>query len=239
MDTELTATLTDPDGSLSGETWSWASSSDKSVWTTISGANTNVYTPAAGDVGNYLQASVSYTDGHSSGKSAQAESENAVQVVPVPNTAPEFPSTENVQRSVVENTAAGENIGVPVAATDAEDDNLTYTLSGTDPVSFGIVATTGQLLTKDPLDREAKSTYSVIVTATDPSMLSASITVTITVTDDDEPPVISLQDRVNYPENSDGEVGAYAAQRPGRSNNRRGRWREMTKPYSPSVKVGY
>ena len=220
VDTDLTATLTDPDGSLSAQTWSWASSPDKSVWTPISGANTNVYTPAAGDAGNYLQASVSYTDGHSFGKSAQAESENAVQVVPVPNTAPEFPSTENVQRSVVENTAAGENIGVPVAATDAEDDNLTYTLSGTDPVSFGIVATTGQLLTKDPLDREAKSTYSVIVTATDPSMLSASITVTITVTDDDEPPVISLQDRVNYPENSDGEVWHLRSQRPGRSNNR-------------------
>ena len=212
--TALTATLTDPDGSLSAQTWSWASSSDKSDWTAISGENTNVYTPVAGDVGNFLQASVSYTDGHGSGKSAEEESENAVQVVPVPNTAPEFPSTENVRRSVVENTAAGENIGVPVAATDAEDDNLTYTLSGTEAVSFDIVAATGQLLTKAPLDREAKSTYTVTVTATDPSLLSDSIAVTITVTDDDEPPVISLQDRVNYPENSDGEVGAYAASDP-------------------------
>ena len=34
------------------------------------------------------------------------------------NNAPEFPSTETGMRSVAENTAAGENIGAPVMATD-------------------------------------------------------------------------------------------------------------------------
>ncbi len=44
-------------------------------------------------------------------------------------------------------------------------------------------AATGQLLTKTPLDYEAKAAYSVEVTAADTSGASATITVTITVTD--------------------------------------------------------
>ena len=48
------------------------------------------------------------------------------------NTPPEFPATETGDRSVAENTAAGENVGDPVTATDADrDDTLTYALSGT------------------------------------------------------------------------------------------------------------
>ena len=37
-----------------------------------------------GDVGNYLRATASYTDGHGSGKSAQAVSANPVQDAAVP-----------------------------------------------------------------------------------------------------------------------------------------------------------
>ena len=36
------------------------------------------------------------------------------------NNAPKFPATEDGARSVAENTAAGEDIGAPVAATDAD-----------------------------------------------------------------------------------------------------------------------
>ena len=48
------------------------------------------------------------------------------------NDAPEFPSTETGARSFPENTTGVQNVGVPVAATDADDDTLTYTLGGTD-----------------------------------------------------------------------------------------------------------
>ena len=103
-----------------------------------------------------------------------------------PNQAPEFPSA-STSRSIAENTAAGENIGTPVEATDADaDDTLTYTLGGDDAVSFDIDPATGQIMTKAALDRETKSTYSVTVTASDSGGLSASIDVTITVTDVDE-----------------------------------------------------
>ena len=187
--TALTATLTDPDEDLSAITWLWEHSSDQSTWNTISDATSGSYTPVEGDVGKHLRATASYDDGQGSGKSAPAAvSANPVEAAPETNEAPEFPSNETRARSVAENTAAGQDIGAPVAATDADTDTLTYSLSGDDADSFDIVATSGQLQTKGVLDHEAKPSYTVAVTATDPSDESGSIEVTITVTDVDEPP---------------------------------------------------
>ena len=106
--------------------------------------------------------------------------------------APSFPVSETGQRSVDENTASDQNIGVPVAATDLDNDTLTYTLGGTDADAFGIVTTSGQLQTKAALDYESRDSYSVTVTATDTSSLSADIEVTITVNNVDEPGTVSL-----------------------------------------------
>ena len=97
------------------------------------------------------------------------------------NEAPEFASA-TAEVMVAENTAAGENIGAPVEATDADDDTLTYALSGQDAGSFDIDTATGQLMTKAALDYETKSSYMVTVTANDGED-TASIDVTITVTD--------------------------------------------------------
>ena len=77
--TALTASLTDPDGTVSGESWQWSSSSDQNAWANIVGATLASYTPVSGDVGDNLRATVSYTDPEGSGKSAQADSANAVQ----------------------------------------------------------------------------------------------------------------------------------------------------------------
>ena len=85
VDTSLTATLTDPDGSISNLAWQWASSANgSSNWATISGAASARYTPVDGDVGNYLRAMASYTDGHGAGKSAQAVTANPVEDAPPP-----------------------------------------------------------------------------------------------------------------------------------------------------------
>ena len=92
--TELTATLSDPDKSVSGTTWVWESSSDQTNWAVISGAASASYTPVDGDLGKYLRATATYDDGEGSGKSAGAESANAVEAAPVTNSEPEFPSTE-------------------------------------------------------------------------------------------------------------------------------------------------
>ena len=62
------------------------------------------------------------------------------------NNAPVFAdATDGRSVSVAENTAAGVDIGDPVAATDADNDMLTYTLGG-DGASFDIDST-GQLMT--------------------------------------------------------------------------------------------
>ncbi len=98
------------------------------------------------------------------------------------NTAPVFTDGANTTRSIAENTATGQNIETAVAATDAENDTLTYTLSGADAASFDIDSNTGQLRTKAALDYESKNTYTVIVTVSD-GLLTETITVIINITD--------------------------------------------------------
>ena len=106
------------------------------------------------------------------------------------NNPPVFDDGESTTRSVAENTASGENIGTPVAATDDDaGDTLTYSLEGADAASFSIVSTSGQLQTSAALDYETKNTYSVTVKVTDDSGTSNNsdtITVTINVTDEAE-----------------------------------------------------
>ncbi|MDE0400343.1 MAG: cadherin domain-containing protein, partial [Candidatus Poribacteria bacterium] len=96
--------------------------------------------------------------------------------------APEFIEGNATERSIPENTPAGRNIGAPVTATDEDEDVLTYTLSGADAASFGIVSTTGQLQTRAPLDYEQKNAYSVAVIVSD-GTLTDTIGVAINVTD--------------------------------------------------------
>ena len=186
VDTPVTAALADPDGNVSGVTWRWERSADNTAWTVIGGATAASYTPVVGDVSNYLRVTASYTDGEGSGKTAQTVSNNAVRAVPATNSAPAFPASETGARSVAEDAEAGEAIGAPVAATDGDNDPLTYSLGGDDAAAFAIVASSGQLQTKDPLDYETKSSYSVTVTATDPSSASDTTTVTVTVTNVEE-----------------------------------------------------
>ena len=109
--------------------------------------------------------------------------------VVVPNNPPAF-SADTAARSVAENTAAGQNVGAALTATDADSDTLTYTLEGTDAASFDIVSGSGQIRTRTGVtyNHEAKSTHTVVVKADDGNGGTDTVTVTITVTDVDEPP---------------------------------------------------
>ena len=102
------------------------------------------------------------------------------------NTAPTFTEGASTTRTIAENTATGVNIGNAIAATDANNDTLTYTLGGTDASSFSIVSSSGQLQTQAALDYETKFSYSVTVFVSDGNGGSDSITVTINVTDVNE-----------------------------------------------------
>ena len=108
----------------------------------------------------------------------------------VPNAPPAF-QAERTTREVAENSAAGTNVGDPVTAT-GSGDMLTYTLEGTDAASFDIVSTSGQIRTKSGVtyDYETKSSYALIVKAEDRNGGSATIAVTITVTDVDDSPAV-------------------------------------------------
>ena len=113
------------------------------------------------------------------------------------NTAPVF-ADPTPTRSVVENSGAGVNVGGVVTATDEDGDSLTYTLGGTDAGAFVLDSASGQISTKDGVryDHEGKSSYAVTVTAADGNGGRSSATVSIRVTDADEPPSAPAAPRV-------------------------------------------
>ena len=83
--TEITATLTDPDGGVAGETWQWQRSADGVTWTAIDGASTASYTPVESDVGMMLRANVSYSDAVAAGVSLVGATTEAVAAMPAPD----------------------------------------------------------------------------------------------------------------------------------------------------------
>ena len=102
------------------------------------------------------------------------------------NRAPAFMSVPTYTISVAEGTPAGQPIGEPFPATDADGDTLTYSLWGADAEHFAIDARTGQILTKGTYDLEKKKGYAVIVRASDGKDGRVSVVLGITVTEESE-----------------------------------------------------
>ena len=188
----ITGAVMDPDGGVTGESWQWArtmDTADMSSWMPITGATDAAYIVTASDTGYYLRVMATYTD--AAGTDMAMEDSPATMMVTAMMTVPMFDS-ETATREVAENTEVSMDIGDPVMGTDADGDTLIYALGGTDAGSFYIDPETGQLKTLAALDYETKATYSVMVTATDPDSASDMITVTITVTNVDEPGMVTL-----------------------------------------------
>ncbi len=83
--TELTATLSDADEVAEVTGWQWhRRASDQAAWTAVSGATAAAYTPVSSDAGQYLQATVGYTDGHGPDKSAASAAIGPVAESPEP-----------------------------------------------------------------------------------------------------------------------------------------------------------
>jgi len=99
--------------------------------------------------------------------------------------------TSGATGSVDEN-AATSTVIYTVTATDADNDALTYSLTGTDASLLDINASTGVVTLKASADYETKSSYSFNVVATDTSSQSSSKAVTVSVNDlNDNTPVIT------------------------------------------------
>ena len=143
---QLTARVLDPDRVVRNVTWQWqtADSAESTSWTNISDATSGTYTPVPGDTGKFLRAMANYDDGEGTGKEASGTSANAV--VRPDNVPPTFDEGTSAVRSINENSEAGTRVGAVVAATDPDEDSLTYSLaSGMDSGLFSIDSTTGRL----------------------------------------------------------------------------------------------
>ncbi len=102
----------------------------------------------------------------------------------------QFDEGDAIYRFVYENVAAGGSVGAPVTASGGTG-ALIYDLSGTDAASFMIDASTGQITVGQDtaIDYESgKTTYRVVVTATDEADQAASANVVVTVDNVNEPP---------------------------------------------------
>ena len=186
--TPLTAELTDDDIVVGAIEWQWyrddpeAGSSNP-----ITGERSYSYTPKFADVGYHLTVKASYADRRGPGKSASGSITTPVADA---NAAPAF-ADATATREVAEKRPSGTPVGSPITATDPNGDTLTYEVSGADAASFA-VDDGGQLQTSASFDYEAKSSYSVTITATDPESLSGSIAVTVNIINVDEPGWVTL-----------------------------------------------
>ncbi len=199
----------------------------------INNGTSATYVPARADRDKKLQVRVTYVDGFVSdeftvgtdgaisraadrekdgedGDVAAVTSEHPSRVRPNANTRPRFLNKGPEEREVAENEK-GASVGDPVAGIDT--DPLKHALSGDDAASFNI-DDSGQITTKVKLDYETKSSYTVTVTATDPSLSSQSIVVNITVIDVDDAAIVTLladNGDVEYAENGTEPVGNFSA----------------------------
>ena len=218
--TEATASVTDPDGTVSGVSWRWARGDTATgSFSNISGATSASYTPVAADVLKYLRATVNYTDPQDSGKTASAVSSSAVGAS---NAEPAFDDGATSTRTLLENSGADVDVvGGVVAATDGDSDTLTYSLASSgDHASFEIDSSDGQLSTKTGVTHSfnfesSKKSYSVTVNVRDSKDAAGNantatddtIAVTINLTNVNEAPEITnLLDAPNVPENSSGTI---------------------------------
>ena len=161
-----------------------------------------------GDEGMFLTATVSYRDAASTAEDVDSTpdvdeslnqhraetSENAVRDDPLTNSRPDFGGPQ--MREVREDTTAGSNVGAAVEAMDADGDTLRYKkIGGADMGSFDVNRDSGQITVGagTMLDFEGdQTTYMIEIEATDPFDGRDTTMVTITVTDFNEPPDLSL-----------------------------------------------
>ena len=154
----ITATLADPDGETSSETWQWQRSG-----TDIQGAGSSSYTATAADLGHTLSVMVSYTDPQGPGKSA-----TSAETAAVSNDPPAFTTADPVNLPVAEDAAPGTTVGEPLQATDPNGDTLSYSLTGDGAGDFAVDGHGTDNHRQVALDHETRSSYTLTATVERP-----------------------------------------------------------------------
>ena len=152
--TSITASLTDPDGAVSGSNlkWQWVMSTDNTYNTTdprTELSSSSAYTPVADDVGDYLFALASYTDPEGADKTAVSGSEGN-QPVKVKN---EYCTTTTP-------------VGNDFRCTRTASGNNPPTFDDQDDVTAGFQHVT-MTIAEDTVDSPDSRTIGAAVTATD------------------------------------------------------------------------
>ena len=166
--------------------------------------------PADSDRDNEYEVTVRASDGKVYGIYEVAVNVEAV------DEAPEFQRSSRDSFSYRENGASDL---YTYRATDPEGAEIAWSVSGTDGEDFAI-SESGVLSFReppdydDPADDDDDNEYEVTVVATDQTGHAASLTVTVTVTDVNEGPIISGTGEFAVRENHDAALGTYAARDP-------------------------
>jgi Leucine-rich repeat (LRR) protein len=218
------AKVEDPDGDkrTTGNVWRWEKGpdSEEGPWTAIAGAIASSYTPTRADVGNFLRATVTYSDRKFKKKDTQSGvSELAVRARPTSNSAPVFAASAPDEIEVAEEVKGP--IGDPIEATDPNNDSLYYELPSEDgddhDNSRFMISDTGQLSLEKGLNFDVAADsntddssttgiveYHVMVRVSDPSGAMAHKTVEVQVTPVDEAPKITGgKDEIKVKETTD------------------------------------
>ncbi len=210
-----TASLTDPDGNISNQTYQWqrANTAGGTYSNINSNGTSSTYVPVAADVTKYLKVRVNYTDGFGSGRMATSAARGPIGAS---NAAPTFDDGTATTRTLPENPAVGTNAGDAIEASDTDSgDTLVYGIkTGNDGASFTIDSSTGQLKSKSGVTynfKATKNSYTVVVTVHDgkdtaggaSTTVDDEITVTINLTNvNEEPDIASAPATKSVPENS-------------------------------------
>ena len=198
---ELTAMLSDLDGRLSGISWQWARAATRTgLGTPIpgamsSGATTATYTPGMDDVGQYVRATATYTDGYGTEKDESATTTDRVQAAP--QVTLELSSSSITEKDGVSTVTA------TLAPAVSVDTRVTVSATAMSPAVQGDFTLSGNTLTiranqtsseeivtltAQDNDVDGPETKQVTVTGTLPptSPVVAPADVTLTITDNDE-----------------------------------------------------
>ena len=176
----LTPMVVDPDGGVTSVEWKWETQQPGGDWTKSPRGTSQNFTPTREDSGGELRVVAIYRDSHGPGKTHTHEFASPVVLRP-------YFDSDTATRSIRENTAEGQSVGARFTAHHPDKVNLDYSVGGTDQRFFTIDPATGQLRTSStPLDYEGLTNHQaeVDVTATAPDGQTATIAVTVAVTDE-------------------------------------------------------